>query len=141
MFEIPYYRREALKIRKRLETALAKPLPESDDVYDYQFNPWCDVIQGIDGSYASCSDALMIEALEAVRDQKTFDFIDRAGFAGEFALYVLSGQGLTDYGTSPRGGFPKHEIRDLWQPLIEKWRAHYEIVWDEPVERIDGKST
>lgn len=118
-------------LRKRLEAALAKPLPEVGQIVHSEiFNPWEDVIDGIHGSYSSESDDLMLEALKAARDTQTFEFIGRKGFAAEFALYVLSGHGMLDYGTSPRGGWPDHEIADLWQPLIDKWEAYADIVWE-----------
>lgn len=127
-------------IRERLETALAKPLPESDDViHDGVFNPWSDVLSGIHGDYSSECDALMIEALRAVRDRKTFDFIDRTGLAGEFALYVLSGHGLTEYGTSPRGAWPDPEVDGVWAALISKWLDFYEVEWGEPFDPVATK--
>lgn len=120
-------------VRQRLEMALAKPLPESDQmVHSEVFDPWSDVIEGIYGSYSSDSDELMVAALEAVRDKTTFEFI-KDNFAAEFALYVLAGHGLTEYGTSPRGAWADFAVADLWQPLIDKWRAYYEIVWGEPL--------
>lgn len=125
------------EFRARLERALAKPLPvDSLSISTDNFDPWEDVIEGIHGSYAEASDELFIAALESVRDRKTFDFIDQRGFAGELALYVLSGHGLTEYGTSPRGGWARPEIEDLWQPLIDKWKAYARIVWgnDEPTK-------
>lgn len=128
--------------REDLELALAKPLPESDQmVHSEVFDPWDDVLSGIHGSYSSQSDALMIDALEAVRDRKTFDFQKRVGFAAEFALYVLSGHGLTEYGTSPRGAWPDPEFAELWDDLIAKWRAYYEIVWEEPVEKLNAHNS
>lgn len=116
-------------VRASLEAALAKPLPEKDQIVHTEvFDPWMDVIHGISGSYSSESDDLMVDALEAVRDGKTFEFVDAWGFAGEFALYVLDGHGLIDCGTSPRGGWPANEVSDLWQPLIDKWNAYRDIV-------------
>lgn len=127
------------ELRTRLEAALAKPLPDVDGmVHTEVFDPWADVIEGIYGSYSSESDELMIRALEAVRDEKTFDFI-RDNFAAEFALYVLAGHGLTEYGGSPRGGWPDPDVADLWQPLIDKWRAYYEIVWHGPLSQEETK--
>lgn len=124
-------RSDEMTLRQRLEAALAKPLADSpDDLQSAEvFDPWHDVIRGIHGSYASQSDDLMIGALKAVRDGQTFEFIEAQGFAGEFALYVLSGHDLTDYGTSPRGGWPNSEIADLWQTLIDKWEAYYRETW------------
>lgn len=126
---------------EQLRAALAKPTPKDEhDVADREFfDPWSDVITGIYGSYSSVSDQLMIECLEAVRDRKTFEFIESKGFVAEFMLYVLAGHGLTDYGTSPRGGWPNHDIRDLWQPLIDKWRAYYAAAWSEPLENEEGR--
>lgn len=128
-------------VRERLRGALAKPLP--DDAYSIHsevFDPWEDVVQGIHGSYCGKSDDMMIQALEAIRDRQTFEFIDREGFAAEFILYVLSGHRLTEYGTSPRGAWPDPEVADLWQPLIDKWRGYRSVVRGEPsnpsIERI-----
>ena len=57
--------------RVRLKSALSKPTPESENDIDVSFfEPWSD---GIYGSYASESGALMIEALRAVRDRTAFD--------------------------------------------------------------------
>lgn len=121
------------EVRAKLQAALNKPLPEHHDLMRLEvFDPWEDVISGIFGSYASICDTLMIDALEAVRDKKTFEFIDTYGVAGELALYILAGHGLTEYGTSPRGAWPDPEVADLWQPLIDKWRAYYRIYWEEP---------
>jgi hypothetical protein len=118
--------------REQLEAALQKPIYGLDEPTGTDdFDPWEDVVQGIHGSYASESDALMVEALKAVRDKATFEFIDRRGFLGEFALYVLSGHGLLEYGTSPRGGWPAPEIADLWQPLIDKWEAYELAAWGD----------
>lgn len=116
---------------ERLKTALAKPLPDASDlVHSEVFDPWHDVIIGIYGSYASESDDLMIEALEAVRDRTTFEYIEKRGFVGEFMLYVLAGHGLIEYGTSPRGGWPDPSVRDFWVPLIEKWKAYRKVMWE-----------
>lgn len=122
--------------RARIIAALAKPqAPCADSIgiiegsENKYFDPWVDLISNIHGSYASESDELMIAALIAVRDQKTFEFIAERGFVAEFALYVLSGNRLTDYGTSPRGGFPDHGIHDLWQDIIDKWEGYAAVAW------------
>lgn len=122
-----------MNIREKLLAALAKPLPSKEDgcIHAGVFCPWDDVISGIRGTYASESDDLFICALEAARDRKTFEFIEASGFAGEFALYVLSGHGLLNYGTSPRGGWPDEDVADLWDELIDKWKAYAAIVWAE----------
>lgn len=128
--------------RKKLESALAKPLPEADQIVHLGvFDPWHDVIEGIYGSYSGASDSLMINALEAARDHRTFDFIDETGFAGEFALYVLAGHGLLEYGTSPRGGWPDPVYQDLFPPLIAKWRDYYEIVWGQSFKNFKPDDT
>lgn len=125
--------------RARIVAALAKPLPADDqDVGKFTFNPWEDVIEGISGGYSSQSDAIAIEALEAARDRTTFDFISRVGYAGEFMLYVFAGHGMVNYGTSPRGCWPDETITELWQPLIDKWRAYYVVYWGEPVPAPGG---
>jgi hypothetical protein len=120
-------------IREKLQAELAKPIPE--DSYSLganeSFDPWGYIIEGISGSYNSESDRLMIGALEAIRDRSTYEFIEKEGFAGEFMLYVLSGHGFTDYGTSPRGGWPEYEIADLWDELIEKWKAYAAVAWSD----------
>jgi hypothetical protein len=119
-----------LTVRDKLIAALAKPLPENEnDLSVGKFDPWNDVIQGISGSYASDSDDLMIDALIACRDRTHNTFMTTHGFAGEFALYVLSGHGFTEYGTSPRYAWVDDEIADLWQPLIDKWSAYRTVVW------------
>jgi hypothetical protein len=76
-------------MRERLVAALAKPLAEANCISVDDFDPWSDVIEGIYGSYSSVSDDLMVGAMEAVRDRRTFDFIKERGFAGELMLYVL----------------------------------------------------
>jgi hypothetical protein len=117
---------------EQLAAVLAKPLPEAEGmVHSGGFDPWEDVIEGISGSYSSESDTLMIDALEAVRDRSTLPFISKRGFVGEFALYVLAGHGLTDYGSSPRGSWPSDGLEPLWQPLIDKWKAYSAIVWSK----------
>lgn len=116
-------------MRERLEAALAKPLAEANCIGCDDFDPWGDVIEGIYGGYSSECDDLMIEAMEAVRDKKTFDFMKSRGLAGELVLYILAGHQLTDYGTSPRGGWVDFDLEDLWQPLIDKWKAHAAIQW------------
>lgn len=117
--------------RATLESALAKPLPNSQEDLGLEefFNPWDDIVQGIYGSYSSESDRLMIATLEAVRDGKSFELIDKEGFIIEFMLYVLAGHGLTEYGSSPRGSWP--DQRDLWQPLIDKWKGYAAVAWGE----------
>lgn len=116
--------------RVELEAALAKPTaPARDQISCDDFDPWDDIMRGIHGSYASECDALAVDALIAIRDRKTFDFVQARGLAGEFMLYVLSGFGLLNYGTSPRGGWPDEDIADLWQPLIDKWIAYADVAW------------
>ncbi|TPE53090.1 hypothetical protein [Amaricoccus solimangrovi] len=116
--------------RTKLEVALAKPLPGDDAPIDMdEFDPWEDVIHGIYGGYSSESDAMMIAALKAVRDKTQAEFMDQWGFAGEFALYVLAGHGLTEYGTSPRYAWPSPEIAGLWDQIIAKWEAFSAIRW------------
>jgi hypothetical protein len=110
-----------------LEAALALPQRKAKYALGLYFNPWGDVIHGIHGTYCSESDDLMIEVLEAVRDRTTWDLIERRGFVAEFIPYVLAGHDLIGYGTSPQGGYPEHP--DLWQPLIDKWKAYRDIVW------------
>lgn len=128
--ELPY-QKYARENRAKLEATLALPLPV--DGYslgvDGYFSPWGDVIEGISGSYSSESDDLMIEVLEAVRDRRTFELMKEKGFIVEFALYILAGHNLIDYGGYPRGGWPAHELEDLWQPLIDKWKAYRDIAW------------
>lgn len=129
MQEQPYQKLARLR-REKLEAALAKPIAENREMScDDHFDPWEDVIENIYGSYSSESDDLMIETLEAVRDGKTFELIEQKGFIIEFMLYVLAGHGLTEYGTSPRGAWP--DQRDLWQPLIDKWKAYRNMAWSE----------
>lgn len=116
-----------------LQTILDKPLPADDSEIGWpdRFNPWSDIFPHIYGGYSSESDRLMIETLEAVRDRTTFALIDKHGFIIEFMLYVLAGHGLTEYGTSPRGGFPDLDIADQWQPLIDKWTAYAAVAWSD----------
>lgn len=120
----------------KMRNALDKPLPQvREDIGDDEFfDPWEDIIHGIWGSYAAKSDALAISTLEAVRDKRTFDFIKDEGFSAEFMLYVLAGHGYLNYGTSPRGGWPDESVADMWQELIDKWKAYYEIHWGEPYD-------
>lgn len=119
------------QVRERIAAELAKPV---DDIpHTESFDPWSEVIQGIYGSYCSRSDALMIRALEAVRDKKQGEFMEAHGFAGEFMFYVLAGHGMLEYGSSPRYGWPRPELADLWQPLIDKWREYYRVMWGEDV--------
>jgi hypothetical protein len=118
--------------RDKIIAALSKPLAPSPNMITCDhFDPWADVISGIHGSYAEDIDKLMIAAMEAVRDFRGFQFVDQHGLAGEFALYVLSGHGLTDYGTSPLYAWVDASIADLWQPLIEKWKAYAAVVWEQ----------
>lgn len=119
------------QVRQRVVAELAKPV--DDPSHAESFDPWGEVIQGIYGCYASHSDVLMIGALEAVRDQKHSEFMEAHGFAGEFMFYVLAGQDMLEYGTSPRYGWPTPEMADLWQPLIDKWREYYRVMWGEAV--------
>lgn len=122
-------------VRARIEAALAKPMQEDENCISCdEFDPWSDVITGIYGGYSSESDRVFIACLEALRDKRTFDFIKFEGFIGEFALYVLSGHDYVEYGTSPRGGWWDQSISDLLQPLIDKWKAYYEIMWGEKYE-------
>lgn len=124
-------------LRRKLLDALSKPLPERDQIVHREvFDPWYDIFKGFDGMYSSACDSLMVEALEVVKDQKTFNFINRLGLPAELSLYLLSGQGFTEYGTSPRGGFPSFEVSDLWDELISKWKDYYEIVWGTPFRYI-----
>lgn len=115
--------------RAELEAVLAKPIAAQDALSMNDFDPWHDIMRNIHGSYSSASDELAVAALIAVRDGKTFEFIEERGFAGEFMLYVLSGFGLTDYGTSPRGAWPDGGIADLWNTLIAKWVAYADQRW------------
>lgn len=130
MREEPYEKFRRLR-REKLLAALALPLPTCQDEVGAEgyFNPWYDILTNIHGGYASESDDLMIEVMEAVRDGKTHDLIKEKGFIIEFMLYVLSGNELTDYGTSPRGAWP--DQRDLWQQLIDKWKCYRDIAWGE----------
>lgn len=115
--------------RAELEAILAKPLADQPGPSVDEFDPWSDIMRNIHGSYSSESDELAVAALIAVRDGKTFEFIEQRGFVGEFMLYVLSGFGLTDYGTSPRGAWPDSGLADLWNPLIAKWVTYADQQW------------
>lgn len=113
--------------RKKLITALEKPV--TNDLSVESFNPWEDIITGIYGSYSSAMDLIFINALKAVRDRTTFDFIFNND-AHEMALYVLAGQGYTEYGTSPRSGWPDSWCADLWDDMIAKWEEYYALTWE-----------
>lgn len=127
MEEQPYQKHRRL-LREKLQAALAKPIAETRDMQSSDdFDPWEDVVTNIFGSYAKTSDDLMIETMEAVRDGTTFELIEKKGFIIEFMLYVLAGNDLTEYGSSPRGAWP--DQRDLWQPLIDKWKAYRDMAW------------
>lgn len=129
-----------MSVREKLEAALRKPLMAFEDSpSDDEFDPWGDVISGIYGNYSSEMDDIFIDALKAVRDGQTFVFIARRGAAGEMALYALAGHGLTEYGTSPRGAWPDPAVKDLWQPLIDKWDAHRRLAWGSSEERPDAR--
>lgn len=129
---------EESPVRQRLLAALAKPLPEDHDMSDSidHFNPWHDVIQGISGSYSSISNEFMVELLEAVRDRKHMELIEKHGVGGDLGLFILAGQDLVEYGGSPYGCWPAPEVADLWQPLIDKWKTFNTIVWRVEYERI-----
>lgn len=121
-------------VRERLLAALAKPAPQTLDDIRYsnmgeRFHPWEDVIHGIDGTYSSACDDLMIKALEAVRDNSHHDLCRDYGLAGQVALFILSGHDLTSYGTWPLSGWPNEDIADLWQPLIDRWKAYRRAKW------------
>ena len=113
--------------RKKLIEALGKPVTNDRSVES--FDPWHDIIEGILGSYSSSMDLIFINALKAIRDRTTFDFI-KDNYAHEMALYVLAGQGYTDYGTSPRGGWPDSWCADLWDGMIAKWEEYYKVTWE-----------
>lgn len=131
-----------MKLRERLLLSLEKRLPDSEyDGGEDVFCPWQDIIQNIDGSYSSECDVLMIRALEAVRDRTTFKFIDEFGLAGDMALYILSGHGLTEYGTSPSGGWPDQSVADLWPKIIENWTKYADAHWPADWKDTDTKST
>lgn len=115
--------------REKLEQALSIPLPKTRDDIGIEgvFDPWEHVIKGIHGTYSSECDEIMIEVLKAVRDRTTGRLMKSKGFVIEFYLYVLSGHELTEYGTSPRYAWP--DFPDLWDKLIEKWEAYYQVAW------------
>lgn len=117
--------------RQSLVEALAKPDPiDRDDIGDGEhFDPWNDVIKGIDGTYLSACDDVFIASLIAVRDQTTFQFLAKYELAGHLVLYTLSGHDLIDYGSSPHGGWPAFLLADLWDSLIEKWQAYSAVRW------------
>lgn len=124
-----YYERRQKSLKEKLEVALGKPVDPDGFPSVEDFDPWEDVISGIHGSYAQESDLLFISALEAIRDGRTFEFIQERGFSGEFALYVLSGHGYTQYGTSPRGGWWDVGGVDVLNRLIEKWKEYERAMW------------
>lgn len=126
--------------RGRIAIALSKPDQPPDDENGYScythesFDPWEDLFDGIYGNYNSGCDQLMIEAMEALYNYSTWEFIEKHqktefGFAAEFVLYVLAGHEYSDYGTSPRGSFVRDCIRDLWCPLIEKYKKYFAVTW------------
>ena len=123
--------------RDRILAALEKPQVEDDIglIDGDKFNPWGDVVLGISGHYAEAADTFMVELLEAVQNQTIPDLRERHGLAADMGLFTLAGQGMLDYGGSPYGGWVPGELVDLWQPLIDKWKEHNNIVWgvtDEP---------
>jgi hypothetical protein len=119
-----------MTLREKIIQALEKPNASDAQGFSMdEFDPWGDIVKGIHGSYNSACDELMLDALKAVCDKTTYAFIDDYGLAGEMALYILSGHGLTDYGTSPRGTWPDHSIADLWPAIIDKWEKAAEIRW------------
>ena len=117
--------------RGRLIAALAKPDVETrdDTGLDEFFDPWRDIIQGIYGNYCSGMDGKFIASLEAIRDRTTFDLIEK-GYEYEMIFYILAGHRYTNYGTSPRGGWPDDWCADLWDTIIDKWKKYSKIYWE-----------
>lgn len=118
-----------MNTKEDLELLLSFPISEESPEFNYAlFNPW-DLLTCICDGYSSEQDRLMILTLQAVFDCKTFELIEEEGFIIEFMLYVLAGNDLVDYGTSPRGAWVNPDLFGLWLPLIEKWKEYATHIW------------
>lgn len=131
MSELPYQKADR-RSGERLRAALDKPTPQAeDDISDAFFNPWDDLIDGCVGAYDEDLDRLAIDVLKAVRDRTTFSLLrtDR-GLAAQLFMHMLSTE-LCDYGSSPRGLFPRSTVAPMWDELIAKWEAYAAATWPE----------
>ena len=129
------YEERCKKNRERLLSVLSKPDCKSEyDLGDPDyFNPWEDILHNISGSYAMQSDDVFIKTLEAIRDRNLYS-LTKQGFEYSLAVYVLAGHEYVNYGGSPTGGWPDDWCADLWDRIIEKWKAYYKIAWGQEYE-------
>lgn len=127
-----YYDRTRREAKARLRAALNKPTPKLEyDLEDVFFNPWDDLMGGTVSPYNSEIDRLAIDVLEAIRDRTTFELLDGdRSLAAEIFMHMLA-VWLCDYGTSPRGVFPRLGLEGMWQELIDKWRAWADWHWSD----------
>lgn len=128
------------KVRKNLKAALRKQVPADmdEDMGGELFHPWEDLLPNVLGQYALSANTLMVELLEAIRDGRHDEVIEKHDTGAILGFSMLAGHGLTDYGSSPFSAWPAGEVVDLWEALIDKWKEYNQNVWG--VE-YDTKST
>jgi len=114
----------------RLKSWLERPSPIEiwNTAAPNYFDPWEALGLPIYG-YASAFDQCAIQVLEGFKKP----YQDRrSDLSSDMFREMLCAKDFCDYGTSPRGCFPNLNFAELLPLLIDKWKEHYALNWDEP---------
>lgn len=112
-----------MTIRDKLEHYIQTTSLAEDECQDYaeRFDFWSDILGVSFGGYNSAVDDDVIDVMNRMSVSKFF----AENTHEELIAYILCNAGLAEYGTSPRGAWIDHDLRDLIPSVIERWRRDW----------------
>lgn len=114
---------EAMTLRQKLEHYISTVPNIVDDYQDLRTRNdfWTDVLDlGCSGYNSEVDDAAI-----AVIERMMKGPLQARTVQDELISYILCDAGLGEYGTSPRGAWIDHDIRDLMPAVIERWKRDW----------------
>jgi len=113
-----------MPIRTKLEHYIQTTSVSQDGVRDCRerYDFWSDILGVAYGGYAQNLDEDVMRVMERMQGG---DFFAESAYE-ELISYILCGADLAEYGTSPRGAWINHEIKDLVPATISRWRRDWE---------------
>lgn len=111
---------EAMTIRAKLEHYVStEPLDiENPNDVAARNDFWADVLGLPSGGYNGHVDQDIIDVMQKMADQEFF----AQNTHEELIAYILCSAELAEYGTSPRGAWIRHDIKDLVPSVIKRWQ-------------------
>jgi len=133
--ELPYEKRDreiGERLRAYIATTPQQIVPVEGEDYHTVVEDFWDILGIHCGGYGSDVDDDIIKVMEAMHAQvgNTSSIASHTGLSEphvELIQYILCSAGMCDYGTSPRGCWLIHTVKDLVPEIVARWRKE----WDD----------